>query len=71
MLLDLCAVSETATGVGYDMNRHFIEEAKRRSELSGLRDRVRFELKVIDKAALSGKYDLVVCVDAVHIFNGS
>ncbi len=52
------------------MNPYFIEEAKLRAKLIGLEDRLRFEVKTIDKAALHDKHDVVVCTGAVDIFSG-
>ncbi|MGY1689209.1 SAM-dependent methyltransferase [Geodermatophilus sp. SYSU D01105] len=68
-LLPLLAARPGLTGVGVDLSAPALTEARRQARLRGLTDRV--ELVEGDAAAYDGgRFDVVVCVGASHVFGG-
>jgi SAM-dependent methyltransferase len=59
-----------ATGVGIDLNRSFLAEARRLAADAGVDDRVRFELADGGGLETDGEYDLVACVGATDAVGG-
>ncbi|SFK88930.1 SAM-dependent methyltransferase [Geodermatophilus ruber] len=68
-LLRLLEVHPTVTGVGVDRSAPALAEARERAERRGLAGRVEF---VEGDAAAhdSGRFDVVLCVGASHVFGG-